>query len=219
MFRHSRTRAFTLIELLVVIAIIAILAAILFPVFARAREKARMASCQSNLKEIALAWIMYAQDYDEAVVPARNNVPGFVGLFVSPSSNGYPAYWDLLHPYIKNVQLWQCPSGATTTGACKNMSYGLSNRVRGRGEDDPNIGVNKLADITAPAETIAFGDGGYGCIELRNQLDRYPTPWHNGMANIAWADGHVKAMRSPDAIYDGGDITSPMGLKYWKAKR
>jgi prepilin-type N-terminal cleavage/methylation domain-containing protein len=68
---RSRTTGFTLIELLVVIAIIAILAAILFPVFARARENARRSSCASNLKQVALSWIQYAQDYDERVVPYR----------------------------------------------------------------------------------------------------------------------------------------------------
>ncbi len=71
MFRNPRShRGFTLIELLVVIAIIAILAAILFPVFAQAREAARKASCTSNLKQIGLAWLLYAQDYDEMVMPA-----------------------------------------------------------------------------------------------------------------------------------------------------
>ena len=80
MFRKRR-KAFTLIELLVVIAIIAILAAILFPVFARAREKARQASCQSNLKEIALAWLMYAQDYDErTVLQTVGPIAGYTGI-------------------------------------------------------------------------------------------------------------------------------------------
>lgn len=77
MKRTSDRRAFTLIELLVVIAIIAILAAILFPVFARAREKARQASCSSNLKQLGLAFIQYTQDYDERIVwgmPARTNI-------------------------------------------------------------------------------------------------------------------------------------------------
>jgi prepilin-type N-terminal cleavage/methylation domain-containing protein/prepilin-type processing-associated H-X9-DG protein len=104
---HPRS-GFTLIELLVVIAIIAILAAILFPVFAQAREKARAASCLSNTKQIGLAMRMYAQDYDE----------------INVGSYSYPNTWrqcpqliwaDLLQPYIKNLQLFACPSAANRT--------------------------------------------------------------------------------------------------------
>jgi len=89
--------------LLVVIAIIAILAAILFPVFAKAREKARQASCQSNLKQLALASLMYAQDYD-GIVPGWN--------FGSNCSNpGVGAWWKhVIYPYVKNGQLYICPS-------------------------------------------------------------------------------------------------------------
>ena len=103
-------KGFTLIELLVVIAIIAILAAILFPVFARAREKARQTSCLSNLKEIALAFKMYVSDYDERTPPggewtdASGNEPG-------------PAYWQLrIEPYLKNTQILECPSYASKYG-------------------------------------------------------------------------------------------------------
>ena len=97
---YSRRKGFTLIELLVVIAIIAILAAILFPVFARAREKARTASCQSNLKQIGIAAMMYAQDYDENVVPAI-----YDGPIDTPSTYVDLVYWvNLLDPYIKNKQ-------------------------------------------------------------------------------------------------------------------
>lgn len=102
-----RGKGFTLIELLVVIAIIAILAAILFPVFAQAREKARAASCLSNTKQMGLAMMMYAQDNDEI----------FCGSYSFPNTwNSCPQFtWaDLIQPYVKNVQLFSCPSGQFT---------------------------------------------------------------------------------------------------------
>lgn len=99
-------RAFTLIELLVVIAIIAILAAILFPVFGRARENARRSSCQSNLKQIGLGIVQYAQDYDETMPP------GYVEGATSSSSNAGP--WHMLiQPYTKSLQVLRCPSNTT----------------------------------------------------------------------------------------------------------
>ena len=120
-----RNRGFTLIELLVVIAIIAILAAILFPVFARAREAARKATCISNAKQIALAAIMYAQDYDE-VLPAACSTSDRVTSHALDPANSYITiatadgaslgsadYWqmaDLLTPYVKSLDLFQCPT-------------------------------------------------------------------------------------------------------------
>src|SRR6266542_6676413 len=96
--RNRRSRAFTLIELLVVIAIIAILAAILFPVFAQARSKARQASCTSNMKQIGLAVSMYADDYDEALIPQ--------GLGNGPK---WRPWMQLSQPYVKNKQVFICP--------------------------------------------------------------------------------------------------------------
>src|SRR3954469_12892595 len=112
--------AFTLIELLVVIAIIAILAAILFPVFAQAREKARSISCLSNLKQGGLAYAMYTQDYDETTPLQKSNDP----------AGGY--WYNLIQPYIKNWQLMLCPDRAqTTTKTGINYPPSLNGRLMG----------------------------------------------------------------------------------------
>ena len=107
---RMRSQGFTLIELLVVIAIIAILAAILFPVFARARENARKSSCQSNLKQLATGLLQYSQDYDER----------FPNAYYDPLPNSNPpgGYWSgntwfwpqIVQPYIKNLKVFNCPS-------------------------------------------------------------------------------------------------------------
>jgi len=110
LMEQKKREGFTLIELLVVIAIIAILAAILFPVFARAREKARTANCQSNLKQQALAVLMYAQDYDETLPLAAMNVGAGNAVYPDGSTGTYYLWYHPLFPYIKNVQLWNCPS-------------------------------------------------------------------------------------------------------------
>src|SRR5579864_2193556 len=113
MQRGRSASAFTLIELLVVIAIIAILAAILFPVFAQAREEARATSCLSNTKQMALAQLMYAQDYDESIVPWRscNTIPttGGAGPSCTTALEEVPYIWtNLLQPYIKNYNIFFC---------------------------------------------------------------------------------------------------------------
>jgi prepilin-type N-terminal cleavage/methylation domain-containing protein/prepilin-type processing-associated H-X9-DG protein len=101
--KHSS--GFTLIELLVVIAIISILAAILFPVFAKAREKARQATCESNLKQIGLAMLQYTQDYDEYAVPSCQKNFGFTG----------GPWVDLIYPYVQSTQVYQCPDVQSAT--------------------------------------------------------------------------------------------------------
>ncbi|MDX1934526.1 MAG: DUF1559 domain-containing protein [Capsulimonadales bacterium] len=128
------SKAFTLIELLVVIAIIAILAAILFPVFAQAREKARSITCLSNVKQIGLGQMMYIQDNDERYVPTGAADSGFGPLDGVRNAKGDPlSGWPMrLEPYIKNRQLYRCPNTPATfsglTGVCaKHNGYPISN--------------------------------------------------------------------------------------------
>lgn len=177
-------RGFTLIELLVVIAIIAILAAILFPVFARAREKARQTACLSNLKQIGIASLMYGQDYDERTPHA----------FIGEPGGPYVRWWELLEPYINNDQIFECPSATGTIG------YGANRRLLG---DYGNS--RKYAQIKIPAEKIMYGDadspnrmcmleGWYYDSDCRRQL--YPI--HNEGSNISFADGHAKWVKLDD---------------------
>jgi prepilin-type N-terminal cleavage/methylation domain-containing protein/prepilin-type processing-associated H-X9-DG protein len=182
-------RGFTLIELLVVIAIIAILAAILFPVFAKAREKARQASCQSNCKQMALAILMYAQDYDEHVPWCYMPLPWT------------PDVWPhLVLPYVKNNQIFDCPSASAYrySGAwyVEDLAYGYNFKFEGYG---PSLGV-----IAKPAEMIMLGDGGNFRLVPDTAdwppSDPYnPVRWvhmrHNETANLAFMDGHVKALK------------------------
>jgi prepilin-type N-terminal cleavage/methylation domain-containing protein len=120
----NKRTGFTLIELLVVIAIIAILAAILFPVFARARENARRASCQSNLKQIGLGFMQYTQDYDEKF-PGQTVSGGLAYVAdASATPNGVAWYWIQLHPYIKSKQIWVCPSNSVAFGLENHPSTG-----------------------------------------------------------------------------------------------
>lgn len=115
---------FTLIELLVVIAIVALLAAILFPVLSRARENARRSSCQSNLKQIALGLLQYAQDYDERLPSYNVYQPDPAQPLYNPT--GGPWYHEMVQPYVKSYQVFRCPSvGKNSSVTQTNMSYPL----------------------------------------------------------------------------------------------
>jgi len=193
-----RTRGFTLIELLVVIAIIAILAAILFPVFARAREKARQTSCLSNTKQIGLAAKAYETDYDERT-PLRN-----AGANCDPAlRTGGLAPWVLL-PYVKNVQMYICPS-RDPAGFCGNCSAtALAQLPRSSYQFGCRLGGGfKVGQMIRPAELFYFGEatgGNYwrphtdytGC-------DCGVLDHHNGGINVAFGDGHSKWVKSEKA--------------------
>jgi prepilin-type N-terminal cleavage/methylation domain-containing protein/prepilin-type processing-associated H-X9-DG protein len=192
-------RGFTLIELLVVIAIIAILAAILFPVFARAREKARQASCLSNTKQLALAEMQYCQDYDEMTSPYGDH---------SCPTTPCHHWWDGVAPYIKNTQVLRCPS-TSPHGAVTSGDYGIVyNHNAGCTTGKP------LASFAYPAEGAVFMDAQTSSTDTTGQAIVYcwlcyPTAhpngaadgndWnrvapnrHNGGANVAYLDGHAK---------------------------
>jgi len=177
-------KGFTLIELLVVIAIIAILAAILFPVFAKAREKARQSSCLSNVKQLMLAFQQYKQDYDE-----RWPAMFWSGTRWEPYDSGY--WGGEITPYVKNTQIFLCPSKSDTL-----CSYIY------------NIYLDRRADgtITNPAELMALadstGNGWWGIdgstMVLYGNANCRIKACHNEGANFGYCDGHVKWLSGPN---------------------
>jgi len=181
-FTVRRQSGFTLIELLVVIAIIAILAAILFPVFARARSKARQASCMSNLRQITLAFMMYVQDYDE-VFPHDEYVSG------SPYGCGPPCYnecwWRFrVQPYVKNWNLFNCPEGYMTNAGSYYIQYTDEYGVNGYlvprltwNGAPTGASVVSLARVGRPAEVALVGDSCHWQWTVCNGLPlAYPNP-------------------------------------------
>jgi len=183
----GKKRAFTLIELLVVIAIIAILAAILFPVFAQAREKARQTSCLSNLKQINLAWQMYLQDYDEVMAPF------WINHVNDPNIGANTQWWwpKLTEPYIKNWAIYRCPSGQDPNaewGGGPNAWYANQMRHSHLGYNylglstwwdcDYTIGV-ALASVSKPASSVSFTDSAY-----QGTGNPYPTNTRVGFSTV-----------------------------------
>ena len=204
-----RKKGFTLIELLVVIAIIAILAAILFPVFARAREKARTSSCQSNLKQIGIAIAMYVQDYDETWPYMWRNQPGVI------TGSNYITWADFIQPYVKNYQVYLCPSKQYTQAQMAYTTTPFSYAFNGSGSGGLNGGV-KEADIATPAETISMFDGWgsmdvfWTATDLSNVVSGIvggnssaaviaAARRHSDGANCLFADSHVKWRSSAKA--------------------
>ena len=205
-------RGFTLIELLVVIAIIAILAAILFPVFAKAREKARQTSCLSNEKQICLAILMYAQDYDER----------FPGLFM-PNGVTTPWYVDLILPYVKNTQIFQCPSNSNITLSGWGYTYGACGYVADCAVCGGGSGI-AMASMSHPATSVLLGEtSGDGRIPacnpagvVWNDASHYGCKGaiderHNDGSNYGFADGHAKWQKRGTTYLDiAGTYSTPM---------
>lgn len=207
-----KRRGFTLIELLVVIAIIAILAAILFPVFAKAREKARQSSCLSNEKQISLSVLQYVQDYDERFP---------VGM----CSTATPPYcWPMaVYPYMKNSQILICPSRSSASQITPAFIVGIGytpGGAAGRYAEFPQYGMNNLISgtntavalgtVQAPAQTVMLGESNWytynsvadefrydnGCWQIQfpdyTARSGWYTNCHNDGRNISFVDGHSK---------------------------
>ena len=216
---RGSSRGFTLIELLVVIAIIAILAAILFPVFARAREKARQSSCLSNVKQITLAVLMYVQDYDERFSPSMWRLNGERASFIM-----------FMYPYVNNLQVFDCPSQSlrSTYSYCGSRSYGVNER----------LWQARLAAVIQPSQTVMIGDhtphvwAGRPFMFRPSRMGHRPdaidgseyaewgaggaeptVSWrylnfcarHNNTGNVGFVDGHAKAMSYTVLLDDGNN--------------
>ena len=212
--RTSR-RGFTLIELLVVIAIIAILAAILFPVFAKAREKARQSSCSSNTKQLMLAFIQYIQDFDEKI-PGRA-----YGVYPHSMADGQSFCWGgMIYPYVKNAQLFMCPSydrrytqyawnGANRVSIDGNMGYNFCGAGGSTHASYPLAGIAQPTTQVMVADSVCPGLKSTGS-DARNCLyigpgtntTSYPDnihprmKVHNEGINVGFLDGHVKWNKS-----------------------
>ena len=229
MFQTSHKKsAFTLIELLVVIAIIAILAAILFPVFARARENARRSSCTSNLKQIGLGILQYSQDYDEKLP------------FACVDDGGFPWHFTV-QPYIKSYQLFKCPSYTPSTvvnnapaasasymangGGSYQVGMPGSNpvsteaggiRPMNRGQNDPARPISggaNLSQFASSSQTILVLEHSdnspnpdmYQVTDLNGPPLNTQFQNHLGMTNFLFADGHVKSLK-PIATVTGANM-------------
>lgn len=193
MRNKTRKEGFTLIELLVVIAIIAILAAILFPVFAKAREKARQSTCLSNEKQIGLALLQYVQDYDE-------NYPQWAGSNTTTVPQYVYQPVIQLQPYLKSYAVLICPDakGNDLAGLWTNTTTQADSSVNANSSYTVNFGLcgytNHATDaqIKEPSRTIAIYESYYPSSLVVKQGFQNIICLHSDGTNFGFADGHVK---------------------------
>ncbi|HEY3396953.1 MAG TPA: prepilin-type N-terminal cleavage/methylation domain-containing protein [Armatimonadota bacterium] len=202
-----KRRGFTLIELLVVIAIIAILAAILFPVFARARAKAQQSNCLSNVKQLMLGVTMYLSDYDQTM-PTYDAVSGG-----NPGLNRL-ALCQAIFPYVKNGQIYNCPSAKFTrtyTFPPNGTDWAYAVNYNNCSEPNGNIKGVSADSVSFPAEFFYLADSsgqiswsigdprnGPGC--AGNEI---VGSWHNEGTNVALLDGHAKWYAKNAPVWGG----------------
>ncbi|WP_309690878.1 DUF1559 domain-containing protein [Armatimonas sp.] len=233
--------AFTLIELLVVIAIIAILAAILFPVFAQARAKARQIACVSNMKQIGVGIMMYSQDYDETY-PMSN--------FRDPAKPDNTTWQFLIDPYVKGgfpeavstsanrkLSIYYCPDYDATVNKGTRPSSSYNSNFFVMGSFDANIGVvaerqppKALAALEAPAQVVAVTESQGNCVwTTGNDTNVFPAPFtsgvfvscarpyiwartrHSGGSSFTFADGHAKWFKAPAPSFTGA-VATPVAV-------
>jgi prepilin-type N-terminal cleavage/methylation domain-containing protein/prepilin-type processing-associated H-X9-DG protein len=205
-----KSKAFTLIELLVVIAIIAILAAILFPVFAQAKAAAKGSVCLSNLKQVGTASMLYSGDYDDLKVPKYGYWDDKYTYWWFGSTT-YPATTvdgtkGILYPYMKSQEIMDCPiNKGLAADPFSGVKFGLAMNTGNMAIPDGYIDAQSMTSFESPAETIYYGDaaaeaykgGAYILADVTEFMCDFASESahgrHSKRANVAWYDGHAKA--------------------------